>query len=80
MCAGPLAGTVFFNDEEGRSGWSAREFRQRFPSLDSGIAKYLELRRTKKLPKKHPALADFYRLADSFAAFLKACKPERPGD
>ncbi|HVJ18785.1 MAG TPA: SMI1/KNR4 family protein [Polyangiaceae bacterium] len=75
MCAGPFAGAVFFHDHEGRASWPVREFRRRFPNLHPGIQKYLELRRAKKLPKKHPALTDFYRLADSFAAFLKACKP-----
>jgi hypothetical protein len=80
ICEGPLAGGVYHHDRESRSAWPDRLFYENFKELAPSIELYLELRRSGRLPRKSAALADFYRLADSFDEFLAGCRRAEEGE
>jgi hypothetical protein len=71
--SGERRGSVYFYDAEHRSSWTDEQFHGAFASLAPTIVKYLEMRRSGRLPKKPRTMEDHYHLADSFSEFLERC-------
>lgn len=67
-------GAVYFWDGDNRSAWPDEVFEQRFPSLGPEIRNYLEQRKAGLLTKKPDALADFYKVGDSFSMFVNGMR------
>lgn len=68
-------GSIYYWDCENRSAWPDEMFYQRFSNLAPDIKQYLEYRRSGALPRKADAIADFYKVAESFTLFMESCTP-----
>jgi len=78
--SGDRKGEVYYFDGQQRVVWPDEQFDKMFSNLSPEIKRYLELRRSGKLPKKPPAFANFYKLADTFTEYLEACRIPDDGD
>lgn len=70
MCQGKWAGSVLFNDHEGRADWPDEEFFAMFENLDPRIRAYLEMRSRGELELDRDFPPHFYRVASTFSEFV----------
>jgi hypothetical protein len=72
--SGKFANSVYYYDGEQRYFWSDGQFHSMYENLHPKIQAYLDLRKNGKLPRKPEGMENFYRVADSFTAFIESCK------
>jgi len=74
-CGQPQDGYVYFFDADQRSLWPDRQFYEMFPALGQEIVKYLDYRRSGRLPLKPAGYESLYLLSRSFGEFIEALSP-----